>query len=275
MAAVIRSLDEALTPITDGCTLLVPRETAGVAMEATRALVRKGVKRLDLVTLPTSSLQADMLIGAGCVDAIETSAVSLAEFGGAPRFNAAVTSGAVRVKDTTCPAMHARLQATEKGVPFMPLRGIIGSDLLRVRPEWIVIDNPLAESGTRDPIVILPAIRPDVTLFHALKADSNGNVWVGVQRELITMSHASAMTLVTVESIEDGDFLRDPMLAPGTLPSLYVTAIAEVKNGAWPIGLDNAYAADAKALREYAAAAATAEGFARWCAAEPSAAVHA
>jgi glutaconate CoA-transferase, subunit A len=103
-----------------------------------------------------------------------------------------------------------------------------------------------------------------VALFHALKADSQGNVWVGVQRELITMAHASRQTFVTVERVEDGDFLRDPVLAAGTLPSLYVAAIAEAPNGAWPVGLDNAYPADAQALAEYAAAAATAEGFARW-----------
>ena len=139
----------------------------------------------------------------------------------------------------------------------------------------LVIDNPLAESGTRDTIVILPAIRPDVTLFHALKADRQGNVWIGVQRELMTMAHASKTTLVTVEHIEDADFLRDPVLAAGTIPALYVAAIAEAKNGAWPVGLDNAYRADAKALGDYAAAAATADGFARWFAEKFHDAVHA
>src|SRR5215510_3991405 len=101
---IARSLDEALAPITDGCVLAVPRE-------------------VTLVALPTSSLQADLLIGAGCVDTIETSAVSLAEFGPAPRFTAAVTAGTIKVKDATCPALHAAFQAAEKGVPFMPLRG--------------------------------------------------------------------------------------------------------------------------------------------------------
>ena len=62
-------------------------------MAATRALIRRGVKRLHLIALPTSSLQADLLIGAGCVETIETSAVSLGEFGPAPRFTAAVTAG--------------------------------------------------------------------------------------------------------------------------------------------------------------------------------------
>src|SRR5262249_33536956 len=133
---IARSLDDALAPITDGCVLAVPREVSGVAMAATRALIRRGVRRLHLVALPTPSRQADLLIGAGCGETIETSAVSLGEFGAAPRFTAAVTSGAIRVKDATCPALHAAFQAAEKGVPFMPLRGLIGSDVLAHRNDW-------------------------------------------------------------------------------------------------------------------------------------------
>src|SRR6476660_8745666 len=133
MPMIARTLDDALAPISDGCVLAVPRESSGVAMAATRALIRRGIKRLSLIALPTSSLQADLLIGAGCVETLETSAVSLGEFGAAPRFIAAIKSGAIKMKDATCPALHAALQASEKGVPFMPLRGLIGSDVLKYR----------------------------------------------------------------------------------------------------------------------------------------------
>src|SRR5437588_6929931 len=139
MARITRSLDEPLAPIADGCLLAVPRETSGAAMAATRALIRRGVKRLHLVALPTSTLQADLLIGAGCIATLETSAVSLGEFGPAPRFSAAITSGTIHMKDATCPALHAALQAAEKGVPFMPLRGLIGSDLMTYRDDWKTI----------------------------------------------------------------------------------------------------------------------------------------
>src|SRR5229473_5978879 len=106
---MICSLDQALAPIVDGCVLAVPREQSGVAMEATRALIRRGVKRLHLVALPTSSLQADLLIGAGSIATLETSAVSLGEFGPAPRFTAAAKSGAIVMKDATCPAIYTAL----------------------------------------------------------------------------------------------------------------------------------------------------------------------
>jgi glutaconate CoA-transferase, subunit A len=258
---IVHTLDEALFPITDGCVLAVARDTSGVAMAATRALIRRGIKRLKLIALPTSSLQADLLIGAGCVDSLETSAVSLGEFGAAPRFTAAVTAGTIRMKDATCPALHAAFQAAEKGVPFMPLRGLIGSDLLAHRADWKVIDNPF---GSDDPIVLLPAIKPDVALFHAPLADRDGNVWIGRDRELAMMAHAAAKTVVTVERLHDGNLLEDPIFAAGALGGFYVETVAVAPQGAWPLALADHYPADAAHLAEYARLAATAEGFAAY-----------
>jgi glutaconate CoA-transferase, subunit A len=230
-------------------------------MAATRALIRRGIKRLHLVALPTSSLQADLLIGAGCIETLETSAVSLGEFGPAPRFTDAILGGAIRMMDATCPALHAQFQAAEKGVPFMPLRGLIGSDVLAHRPDWKVIDNPF---GNDDPIVLLPALRPDVALFHAPMADPDGNVFIGTQRELVTMAHAAQKTVVTVERLHDGNLLSDPLLAAGTLPGFYVETIAVEPRGAWPLPLPDHYGVDAAHLAEYARLAATAEGFAEY-----------
>jgi glutaconate CoA-transferase, subunit A len=264
MPLLARTLDEALAPIGDGCMLAVPRESSGAAMAATRALIRRGVRRLHLVTLPTSSLQADMLIGAGCVATLETSAISLGEFGPAPRFTAAVRSGAIDMRDATCPALHAQFQAAEKGVPFMPLRGLIGSDLLAQRPDWKLIDNPFAAADAADPIVLLPALRPDVALFHAPTADRAGNVFIGTQRENVVMAHAAERTIVTVERLHDGDLLRDPLLAAGTLPGFYVEAVAVAPRGARPLPLPDHYGLDAAHLAEYAQLAATAEGFAQY-----------
>jgi len=261
MFQLAKSIEDAIAPIGDGCLLVVPREVSGVPMAATRALIKRGVKRLHLVALPTSSLQADLLIGAGCVETLETSAVSLGEFGPAPRFSAAITSGTIKMKDATCPALHAALQASEKGVPFMPLRGLIGSDILKYRDDWKVIDSPFAKD---DPIVLLPAIKPDVALIHAPMADRFGNVWIGRQRELATMVHAAVKAIATVERIHDGNLLDDPTLAAGTLPGFYIDSVAVAERGAWPLGLPDFYPVDAAHLAEYARMAATTEGFAEY-----------
>jgi glutaconate CoA-transferase, subunit A len=261
MPLIARTLEEAIAPIADDCMLAVPRETSGAAMAATRALIRRGVKRLHLVALPTSTLQADLLIGAGCIETLETSAVSLGEFGPAPRFTSAIIAGSIRMMDATCPALHAQFQAAEKGVPFMPLRGLIGSDVLAHRPDWKIMDNPF---GNNDPIVLLPALKPDVALFHAPMADRFGNVFVGIQREFIAMAHAAQRTVVTVEKLHDGDLLSDPLLAAGTLAGFYVEAIAVEPRGAWPLPLPDHYGIDAAHLSEYARLAATPEGFVQY-----------
>ncbi len=245
--------------IPDGASVVSPADGNGAPMAATFALLRRGARGLRLIGGPTSGLQADVLIGAGAVAEIETAAVSLGEHGPAPRFRAAVEGGRLAVRDTTCPALHASLQAAEKGVPFMPLRGLVGSDLMRVRGDWRIVDNPFADEA--DPVVLLPALAPDIALIHAACADRHGNVWVGMRREAMTMSHAARRTLATVESVVDGDLFDDRDKAPGTLSSLYVEAVAEVPHGAWPVGFGALYPADHAAMRAYRAAARDERGF--------------
>jgi glutaconate CoA-transferase subunit A len=253
-------IDELVAGISPGSLLALPPDYSGVAMAATRALIRRGIRDLHIVTCPTSGLQTDMLIGAGCVATIETAAITLGEFGAAPRFAQAVRDGTIKLKDSTCPAIHAGLQAAEKGIPFMPLRGIIGSDLVTHRPEWRIINNPLADG--EDPILLLPAITPDVALFHALLGDRYGNIWVGRRRELISIAHAARCTLVTVEEIYDGDLLGDEKMAAGALPALYVDAAAQAPRGAWPLALAGRYPLDLGHMEDYKRRAASDEGFA-------------
>ena len=90
----------------------------------------------------------------------------------------------------------------------------------------------------------MPAIHPDIALFHAPEADRFGNVRIGRRRELATMAHASKATLVTVERISETSLLHDEDSAAGVLPALYVDRIAVVPRGAWPIGLWGEYPAE-------------------------------
>ena len=259
-------LDDLVAEIHDGALLAMPADYSGAPMAATRALIRRGVKDLRLVTVPQSTLQADLLIGAGCVAEIETAAVTLGEFGVAPCFTRAVLAKRIKVVDATCPAIHAGLQAAEKDVPFIPLRGILGSDLVKHRSDWKTVDNPMAASG--DPILLIPAIRPDVALFHAPMADREGNIWIGRRRELATIAHASKTTLVTVERMYEGSFFDDEKLAAGALPAFYVTSVAIAERGAAPVGLFGEYEADIDHLRAYAREARTEAGFQAYLARE-------
>lgn len=258
---VICELAQLAAAVPDGAKLAVAQDNCGVSMAATRELVRRGVRGLHLVCVPVSGLQAEILIGAGAVDTIETSAVTLGEFGPAHRFIDALRNRRIRILDATCPAIHAALQAGQKGLPFIPLRGLIGSDLLATRPDWKVIDNPYAPG---DPIAVLPAINPDIALFHAPLADRAGNVYIGRRRELLTMAHASRQTFVTVEAISEHNLFDDAKLVPGVVPAIYVSRIALAKQGAWPVGLPEHYGADDAAISRYVRSAKTAEGFSRF-----------
>ncbi|HUH76617.1 MAG TPA: CoA-transferase [Devosia sp.] len=255
-------LNKLAAMVEPGMRIALPVDYAGVSMALTTALIAHGAGDLDLICVPTGGLQPDMLIGAGLVRSIETSAMSLGEAGGAPCFNRAIKAGTIVIRDATCPAIHAGLLAAQKGLPFMAMRGLIGTDVLRHRPDWRVIDNPFAPEG--DPVVLIPAIHPDLAIFHCPMADRDGNVWIGRRRELATMAYAAKRTIVTVEHIIEGSLFENETLAAGTLPSLYVDAIGIAPRGAWPYGLWGEYPNDSAEIARYAAAARTEEGFAAY-----------
>ena len=249
--------------VPDGALLAIPPDNSLTPAAFARALVRRGVRGLRLLGVPVSGNVCDLLIGAGCVASLQTSAASIGETGLAPRFARALAAGTLQVTDATCPAIHTMLQAAEKGVPFLPLRGVLGSDLIAHRPDWKVVENPFAAG---DPILLVPALSPEVAAFHAVCADDDGNVYVGRRRELATIAHASRRTLVTVERHYPGNLLEDEAMAAGTISGVYVDAIALAPRGAAPSGLLDEYAADAAHLAEYARAARSDEGFAAYLA---------
>ena len=231
-------------------------------MAATRAMIRRGIRGLHLVCLPGGSLQADMLIGAGCVASIETGSMLLYEYGPARRFVAAQRAGEIEVRDSTCPAIHAALIAGEKGLPFMPVRGVLGSDILKHRAgTWRVVNNPFAED---DPIVLVPALRPDVTLLHVPCADRYGNIWIGQRAEFQTLARSARTTLVTFDGVFEGDLLADRRMAPGVVPAMYVTALSAQRNGSWPLFGGPDEPEDSAHMRVYAEASETPAGFAEY-----------
>jgi glutaconate CoA-transferase, subunit A len=248
--------------VEDGATIAIPTalgDFGAASMVATRAIIRRGVRGLNIVCVPSSSMQADMLIGAGCVASIQAGGVLMYEYGPASRFGEAQRTGAIEVREASCPAIQAGLVAAEKGLPFMPVRGFIGSDILTARSgDWKVIENPFPP---HDPIVVVPAIQPDVGLFHAPMVDRRGNVWVGRRSSLKLIAHAARCVLVTCERIYDGDFFDEPEKIPGTIPATYVAAVSHQPRGAWPYGFGTEYAEDVAHFRIYAEAARSQAGF--------------
>ena len=145
------------------------------------------------------------------------------------------------------------------GVPFVPVRGLYGSDLLTTRPEFRVIDDPYEPGQV---IVVAPALRPDVFITHGAVADREGNViTVDEGRNDLLAAQASYRTLVSVEEVSEDRL--SPATRPGWIfiPAIYVNAVVATPHGSHPAGFSGLYPPDETALAEYAAAGRSDEGF--------------
>jgi glutaconate CoA-transferase subunit A len=144
----------------------------------------------------------------------------------------------------------------------MPVRGLIGSDYLKVRPDFKVIPDPF----TGEDVVVVPPITPDVALIHALAGDAEGNLLVDRIEDDHLLAQASRRVIATVEAIvpSAGAFASTPLQeTPGGLfvSGIYVTAVIHAPRGAYPMGCRGLYEHDAAHVRDYMRAAQTPAGF--------------
>jgi glutaconate CoA-transferase, subunit A len=241
-------LIEAAEFIPDGATLGIGRLPP---MELVRMLVRRGARDLDLVSAPTGGLAEDLLIAAGAVRSIHTSGVDLAEHGLAPNFGRAAEAGAIRVIDSSCPAMLMALQAGASAVSFTPVPGLFGSDLLGDRTDWKVIEDPFGDGGR---VVLVPALAPDYAIVHALRADPDGNLVTTIEFDDRLLVQAARRVVATVEAIRPDateSLARDEQLVPAS----FVDLVALAPGGSLPIGCSGRWEDDREAIRDYLEAA--------------------
>ena len=136
------------------------------------------------------------------------------------------------------------------GVPYVPVIGLVGTDLLKRRDDMIVAPDPF---GSGRVSVVAKAMRPDVAVFHVDKADRSGNVSCGYQVEAVLLAEASAHVVVTAEEIVDR--VTEENAIGGTfIPSILVDAVVHAPHGAHPGGMTGHYAPDKHAMREYVSA---------------------
>lgn len=227
-----------------------------------KAVIKAGIGELRLVVAPTGGLAADMLIAAGLVTEVETSQLNLGEYGSAPHFRRSVEEGRLTVRENSCPALLDGLLAGAKGLPFMPVRGLFETDYLSVRPDFKVIENPY----DGEPIVVVPAINPDVALIHAAKADAFGNFITDPNEDDPLLVKASKRVILSVEEIvSPEDLLRDG--SGVRVPGIYVDHIVVIPNGAYPTSCFGKYPRDGEKIRAYREAALEQERYADFVAA--------
>ena len=132
------------------------------------------------------------------------------------------------------------------GVPYVPVVGLIGTDLLKRRDDMVIALDPF-DGKTKS--VVARALRPDVAVFHAQVADRQGNVSCGYDAEVVMLAEASKHVIVTAERIVDR--LTEKEAKGAFIPSIHVDAVAHAPFGAHPAGCVGLYAPDKVHMREY------------------------
>ena len=227
--------------------------TTAAPMALVRELVRQEVRVGRLVTSPSTSIQADVLIGAGLVDELVAPYVGFEDLGLAPCFRRAVEQGTIRLLESDEGGLTHALYAGAGGLPFVPLpQGIEKSDVPRSCPElYREVNDPF--SGERR--WAIRALRPDVALIACAEADEEGNVAFGrVPFTDRLMALAARRLVVQVEQLVSSEAIA--AREPGTtLPAFLVSAVVVAPGGCAPTASPGFYPRDEEALRAYLEAA--------------------
>jgi glutaconate CoA-transferase subunit A len=248
------SLQQAAALVSDGDVVALQNmATQAAPMALVRELIRQQRRELTLVCL-VGGMAVDWLAAAGCLSGLIGAAVSMEQFGLCNQYRKAVEAGSIRVEELSETALNSRLGAGARNLPFLPTRGLIGTDLIEINSENLVlIDDPFG--GPQ--IVACRALVPDVALVHAHRADRAGNVACDPSikwPDLGIMPKAARKVIVTVEEIVESDVLRrDPDRT--VLPGFIVDAVVEVPYGAHPTSFHPRYTYDTALHLEWGKAA--------------------
>ncbi len=243
-------LDRAVARVGDGALIALGGGlSARLPMAAVRELIRQGRRGLHVIG-SAHGIDVDLLIAAGALSICEESYVGFEQdLGLAPAFRRAAETGTIEVRESCCATILNQLRAAEFGLPFLPVRGVKGSDIGHLHPEYAEITCPF----TGETLVAVPALRPDVALIHAPLGDRRGNLHLDQPYVLDErFAGAAGEVVATVERIIGFEEMRSAGI---TIPGHLVAAVAEVPYGAHPTSCYPDYAYDRQHLAEYVKAA--------------------
>ncbi|MHA1270405.1 MAG: CoA transferase subunit A [Candidatus Helarchaeota archaeon] len=216
------------------------------AMAGLREIIRQKKKDLGILTF-VGGLDVDMLAGAECINRVRASFVGMELFGLAPNYRKSVETGKIKVIEETEASIALGLKAVYLKLPFMPLKGILDTDILKIRDDIKEFIDPLKN----EKLVAVPQIQPDVSIIHVPYADEKGNgniagaVWLDDD-----LSKVAKKTIVTCEKIvETEDIIRMP--GKGQIPMQTVNAVVRVPFGAHPTSCYPFYTFDPIHIQNY------------------------
>jgi glutaconate CoA-transferase subunit A len=260
VAQLVSLADGVRELVQDGDIVALEGFTHLIPMAAGQEIIRQRRRDLTLVRM-TPDLVYDQLIGAGCASKLVFSWGGNPGVGSLHRFRDAVERGWPRpleLEEHSHAGMANRYVAGASGLPFAVMRGYVGTDL----PERTPTIRPIACPFTGERLTAVSALRPDVAVVHAQRADTAGNVQLwgisGVQKEAVL---AAERSLVTVEEIVPALDRRPDAVV---LPHWVVTRVVEAPGGARPSYALGYYERDNEAYRGWDAIGRDREAFASW-----------
>ncbi|MEU7907127.1 CoA-transferase [Actinoplanes sp. NPDC049118] len=231
-------------------------------MALVRAVARAGLT--DLTVVSFGGPDVGLLIAAGCVRRVVTGFVSLDSIALEPHFRLARQRGAVRLTELDEGMVYWGLLAAANRLPFLPIRAGLGSDVMRVNPHLRTVRSPYPDG---EELVAMPALRLDAALIHLNRADRRGNGrYLGPDPyfdDLFCL--AARRSFMSCERLVDTAELAAGGPPQGLLVNrTMIDGVAETPNGAHFTSCVPDYDRDEAFQREYATAAADADGWERF-----------
>jgi glutaconate CoA-transferase subunit A len=260
----VLSLQGAVALIHDGDQVAIGGHShRGHPMGLIYEMIRQRKKDLRLMGW-NNGIDFDILVGAGCVSEVQTSYVGMLKHGLALNYRRAAEQGEIAIIEESEITALARFRAGAMGLPFIPSRSPLGSDLMQFDREYSEATDPF----TGKKIALLRAAQPDVSIIHGHTADSKGNVQFDaryLQEKCgdIFVARSGKTVIVSVEEIvETAEIMSEPHRT--VLPGFQVDAVVELPRGAHPCACDKRYDYDLEFIDAYYEASRSPEEFARF-----------
>ena len=235
-----------------------------IPFAAAHELVRQERRNLEVIA-PISDMFTDMMIGAGCVAEVTGSWVGNVSGGMGHNYRRAAENGIpnpIKINDYSNFSIAMAFFAGAYGLPYVPVKSILGSDIVKSNPKIKLADNPFSDEP--DPVALVPALKPDVAFLVVQRADRFGNshIWgsVGMTQEA---SIAADLIIVLAEEIVEPEVIAsDPSRV--LIPGFGVNAVCHVPAGCHPSPLIGCWKRDHAFLHDYHKETREPEGFERW-----------
>ncbi|OGO11862.1 MAG: hypothetical protein A2Y93_16730 [Chloroflexi bacterium RBG_13_68_17] len=248
----LTTLADAVTSVPSGAHLALSGfAITRCTMAFAREVIRQGIKGLT-ISQCVGAMDADLLVGAGCVDRIIYGGGSLDRYGRLACVNRGIEDGSLRAEEYSSLSVTFRYLAGALGIPFMPIRSLRGSDLARQLEERSGSDVAMiTDPFSGETWLALKPLKPDVAVVQVQLADEEGNAQImGPRWDNPEQVRASKRTIVIAEQIVRDEVIRSQAELT-VIPGLLVSHVVEVPYGAHPTSVYGLYDHDAEEVERY------------------------